>query len=145
MIENEVNKATDAEKGEGGPIKSLYEQLFEMKIRTAAITNIISDLTVPATPSESIGKDDPSSTKKLTIVKNTNIRLNKSSETLQKVKKLAKCVKELEAALQKSSGANYYKNVAECLITVTDQLVYFEPYSAIGHLKLIQSKVIDKP
>ena len=144
LTDGEVNKATEAEKGEGGPIKLLYEQLAEMKIRTASITSIINDLSVPLTPSEGSGKVEDSgsnTTKKQSIVKNTNIRLNKSSETLQKVKKLSKSVKELESALQKSTGANYYKNVAECLINVTDQLLYFEPYSAISHLKLIQSKV----
>ena len=69
----------------------------------------------------------------------TNKILNKA-DTLKRIKKLTKLVADLENEL-KLAEYDYYRIVAEYLIEVKENLVYFDSFIAIPHIILIKNKV----
>ena len=69
-----------------------------------------------------------------------NKSLDGSCKTLKKLEALVESIKELELEL-KEAQYDYYRNVAEMLTDVKQQMAYFNAYAAIPHVMLVQSKI----
>lgn len=69
-----------------------------------------------------------------------NKSLEGSSRTLQKLEALVDSIKELENEL-KEAQYDYYRNVADMLSRVKEQMACFDAYGAIPHVLLIRSKI----